>query len=95
MINEKPISKFNRSFKSINEANTKTEYNTTQVLSSNLFFFTPNNDSAPDSRITPLRSTQDSETPSSKSILDFSLGFMTPTKKTIKTMETNSSKKNK
>ena len=55
LINEKFISKINRNLYSysFNEANTNTEYGTTQVLSSNLSFANPNNDSTPDSSITP------------------------------------------
>ena len=96
MINEKLINKINRNLNSysVNEANTNTEYGTTQVLSSNLSFANPNNDSTPDSSITPQTPLKDSETPSTKSISDLIIGLVTPTKKTIENAETNSSEKN-
>ena len=96
LINEKLINKINRNLNSysVNEANTNTEYGTTQVLSSNLSFANPNNDSTPDSSITPQTPLKDSETPSTKSISDLIIGLVTPTKKTIENAETNSSEKN-
>ena len=62
----------------------------TQILSSNLSFANPNNDSTPDSSITPQTPLKDSETPSTKSISDLTIGLVTPTKKTIENAETNS-----
>ena len=55
LINEKLINKINRNLNcySVDEANTNTEYGTTRVLSSNLSFANSNNDSTPDSSITP------------------------------------------
>ena len=46
LINEKLINKINRNLKSysVNEANTNTEYGTSQVLSSNSYFNNSNND---------------------------------------------------
>ena len=46
MINEKLINKINRNLNSysVNEANTNTEYGTSQVLSSNSYFANSNND---------------------------------------------------
>ena len=63
LINEKLINKINRNLNSysVNEANTNTEYGTTQVLSSNLSFANPNNDSTPDSSITPKTPLKDSK----------------------------------
>ena len=95
MINEKLINKIDRNLNSysVNEANTNTEYGTTQVLSSNLSFANPNNDSTPDSSITPQTPLKDSETPSTKSIPDLTIGLVTSTKKTIENAETNSLEK--
>ena len=95
MINEKLINKINRNLNSytVNEVNTNNEYDTTQIVSSNLSFATPNNDSKADSPITPKTLLKDSETQSTKSIPDFTICFITPTKKTIETVETNSSEK--
>ena len=70
---------------------TNTEYGTTQVLSSNLSFANPNNDSTPDSSITPQTPLKDSETPSTKSISDLTIVLVTTGKKTIENAETNSS----
>ena len=96
MINEKLKHKINRNLNSysVNGADTNTEYGTAQVLSSNLSFANPNNDSTPDSSITPQTPLKDSETPSTKSISDLTIGLVTPTKKTIENVETNSSEKN-
>ena len=95
LINEKLINQINRNLNSysVNEANT-TEYGTTQELSSNLSFANSNNDSTPDSSITPQAPLKDSETPSTKSIPDLTIGLVTPTKKTIEIAEANSSEKN-
>ena len=96
MINEKLINKINRNVNcySINEANTNTEYGTIQVLSSNLSFANPSNDSTTDSSITPQAPLKDSETPNTKSIPDLTIGPVTPMKKTTENAETNSSGKN-
>ena len=95
LINEKLINQINRNLNSysVNEANT-TEYGTTQELSSNLSFANSNNDSTPDSSITPQTPLKDSETPSTKSIPDLTIGLVTPTKKTIEIAGKNSSEKN-
>ena len=58
-------------------------------------FVNPNNDSTPDSSITPQIPLKGSETPSTKSIPDLTIGFVTPTKKTIEIVETNSSEGHK
>ena len=81
LINEKLITKINRSLNSysVNETNTNTEYNTTQVLCSNLYFATANNDATCEN-LTPLKY---SEIPSTKSIPDFTIGFIASMKKTI------------
>ena len=50
----------------------------TQVLSSNLSFANPNNDSIPDSSITSQTPLKDSETPNTKSIPDLTIGLTTP-----------------
>ena len=65
----------------------------TQVLSSNLSFANPNNDSTPDSSITSQTPLKGSETPNTKSIPDLTIGLTTPMQKTIENAETNSSKK--
>ena len=93
MINRKLTNKVNSPY-SVNEANTNTGYGTTQVLSSNLSFSNPNNDSTPDSSITPQTLLKVSETPRTKRILNLTIGLVTPTQKTIENAETNSSGKN-
>ena len=77
MINEKLINKINRNLNSysVNKANTNTEYGTTQILSSNLYFANPNNDSTSDLSITPQTPLKGSETPSTKNIPDIKLLF--------------------
>ena len=86
LIKEKLINKINRNLDSysVNEANT--EYGTTQVLSSNLYFRNPKNDSKSDSSITPQTPLKYSETPSTKSIPDLTIGLVTPTKKTLENL---------
>ena len=79
---------------SVNEANTNTKYGTSQVLTIKLYLANRNNDSTPDSSITPQTPFKDSETPSTKNIPDLTIGLVTPTKKTIENAETNSSEKN-
>ena len=95
-INEKLINKISRNLNpySVNEANTNTKYGTNQVLSSNSYFANSNNDSTSDSSITPQTPLKGSETPSTKSIPDLTIGLLTPTKKTIENAETNFSEKN-
>ena len=72
-MNEKLINEININLNSYsgNEANTNTEYGTTQVLSSNLSFANPNNDSISASSITPQTPLKDSDTPATKSIPDY------------------------
>ena len=53
-----------------------------------------NNESTPNSSITPQTPLKGSETPSTKSITDLTIIFVTPTKKTIENVETNSSEEN-
>ena len=95
LINENLINKINRNLNSysVKEANTNTEYGTTQVSGSNLFFANPSNDSTPASSITPQTLLKDSEIPSTKSTPDLTIGLVTPTKKTIENAETNTSEK--
>ena len=95
LINEKLINKINRNLKSysVNEANTNTEYGTSQVLSSNSYFANSDNDSTSDSSVTPQTLLKGSETTSTKSIPDLSIGLLTPTKKIVENAETNPSKK--
>ena len=66
----------------------------TQVLSSNLSFANPNNESTPDSSKTPQTPSKNSKTPSTKSISDLTIGPVTPQNKTIENAEKNSSEKN-
>ena len=82
MIYEKLINKINRNLNSdpVNETNINTQYGTTQVLNSNLYFAIPNNDSTSDSSITPQGTLKDAETPSTKNIIDLTIGLVTPTK---------------
>ena len=96
MINETLINKIKRNLNSysVDEANTNTEYGMTQVLSSNLSFANPNNESTLDSSITTQTPLKDSKTPSIKSISDLTIGPVTPPNKTIENAETNSSEKN-
>ena len=84
MINEKLINKINRNLNSysVNEA-TNTEYDTTQVLV--VYLLQTQIAHIP---ITPQTSLKDSEAPSTKSIPDFTIGLITPTKKTIENAET-------
>ena len=62
-------------------------------LSSILSFANPNNDSTPNSSITPQTPLKVFETPSTKSIPDLIIGVVTPTKKIIGNAEINSSEK--
>ena len=96
-INEQLIKKINRNLNSYsaNEANTNTEYGTAQILNSNLYFTNPNNDSTPDSSITPQTHLKDFETPSIKSIPDLTIDLVTPTKKTIENVKQMLHKKHK
>ena len=92
MINEKLINKSNRNLNSysVNDGNTNTKYGTSLVLSSNSYFANSNNDSTSDSFVTPQKPLKGSETPSTKSIPDLTIGlFLTATKKTIENAETN------
>ena len=96
LINEKLINKINRNLNSyfFNEANTNTEYGTSQVLSNNSYIANSNNDSTSYSSVTPQTLLKGSETSSTKSIPDLTISLLTLTKKTIKNAETNSSEKN-
>ena len=96
LINEKLINKINRNLNSysVNEANTNTEYGTSQVLSSNSYFANSNNDLTSDSSVTRQTPLKGSKTPSTKSIPDLTIGLLTLTKKTIENAETNSSEQN-
>ena len=93
LINEKLINKINRNLNSyaVNEANTNT--GTSQVSSSNSYYANPDNDSTSDSSVTPQTLLKGSETTSTKSIPDLSIGLLTPTKKIVENAETNPSKK--
>ena len=95
MINEKLINKINRNLNSysLNEANTNTKYGASQALSSNSYFANSNNDPTSDSSETLETPLKGSETPSTKSIPDLTICLLTPTKKTIENVETNSSEK--
>ena len=95
LINEKLINKINRNLNSysLNEANTNTKYGASQALSSNSYFANSNNDPTSDSSETLETPLKGSETPSTKSIPDLTIGLLTPTKKTIENAETNSSEK--
>ena len=95
MINEKLINKINGNLNSytINVADTNSEFDTNQILSSNLSFATANKDSTPDSPITPQTLLKDFETQRTKRIPNFTICFITPTKKAIETAEINSSEK--
>ena len=97
LINEKLINKINRNLNSysVNEANTNTEYGTSQVLSSNSYFANSNNDLTSDSSVNPQTPLKGSETPSTKSIPDLTIDLLTRTKKTIENAETNSSEKDR
>ena len=90
MINEKLIHKIDRNLNSysVNEVNTNTEYATTKVLSSNLSFANPNNESTADFSITPQTPLKDYETPSTKSSPEFTIGLINPMKNTIENAET-------
>ena len=96
LINEKLINKINRNLKSysVNEANTNTEYGTSQVLSSNSYFANSDNDSTSDSSVTSQKLLKGSEATSTKSIPDLTIGLLTPMKKTAQNAKTNSSEKN-
>ena len=93
LINEKLINKINRNLNSypVNEGNTNT--GTSQALSSNSHFANSDNDSTSDSSVTPQTLLKGSETTSTKSIPDLSIGLLTPTKKIVENAETNPSKK--
>ena len=81
MIYEKLINKINRNLNSDLVNNINTQYGKTQVLNSNLYFAIPNNDSTSDSSITPQGTLKDAETPSTKNIIDLTIGLVTPAKK--------------
>ena len=95
MRNEKLINKITRNLNSycVNEANTNTDYGTSQLLNSNLYFANSNNDWTSDSSRTPQTPLKGSERPITKSVSDLTIGLLTPTEKTIKNVETNSSGK--
>ena len=65
LINEKIINKINRNLSSYSadEDSTNTDYDSTQVLSNNLRLALPNNNSTPDSLLTPQTPLKDFETP--------------------------------
>ena len=75
----------------VNEGNTNN--GTSQALSSNSHFANSDNDSISDSSVTPQTLLKGSETTSTKSIPDLSIGLLTPTKKIVENAETNPSKK--
>ena len=83
LINEKLINKINRNLNSysVKEVNTNTEYGTSQVLSSNLYFANSTNNSTYDSSVTPQTPLKGTEAPSTKSIPDLTIGLLTPTEK--------------
>ena len=95
MINENLINNINIKLNpyTVNGNNTNTEYDITPILNSNLFFATPNNDATPYSPITAQTLLKDNETPSTKRIPNFTIDFITTTKKTVENAETNSSEK--
>ena len=95
LINEKLINKINRNLNSysVNEMNTNTEYGTSQVLSSNSNIANSDNDSTSYSSATSQTLLKGSETISTKSIPYLTIGFFTPTKKTVENAETNFSEK--
>ena len=93
LINEKLINKINRKLNSYSVNEAKTNTGTSQVLSSNSYFANSDNDSTSDSSITPQTLLKGSETTSTKSIPDLSIGLLTPTKKIVENAETNPSKK--
>ena len=91
LIDEKLLNKINRNLNSysVNTVNTEIDYETTQLISSNSSIATPMNDATPRFH-TPLN---DSETPITNSIPDFSADFLTPEHKTIENAHMNSSEK--
>ena len=70
---------------SVNEANTN--IGTSQVLSSNSYFANSDNESTSDSSVTPQTLLKGSETTSTKSIPDLTIGLLTPMKKTVENAE--------
>ena len=87
LINENLINKINGNVNSysVNEANTNT--GTSEVLSSNSYFANSDNDSTSDSSVTPQTLLKGSETTSTKSIPDLTIGLLTPMKKTVENAE--------
>ena len=83
LINEKLINKINRKLNSYSVNEAKTNTGTSQVLSSNSYFANSDNDSTSDSSVTPQTLLKGSEAISAKSILDLTIGLLTPTKKTV------------
>ena len=75
LINEKLINKINRNLNSYSVNEAKTNTGTSQVLSSNSYFANSDNDSTSDSSVTPQTLLRVSETTSTKSISDLSIGL--------------------
>ena len=95
LINEKLINEINRNLRSysVNEANTKTEYGTSQVLSSNSYFANSDNGSTSDFSVTTETFLKGSEAISTKSIPDLNIGLLTTANKPLEKVETNSPEK--
>ena len=87
LINEKLINKINRNLNSYSVNEAKTNTGTSQVLSSNSYFANSDNDSTSDSSVTPQTLLKGSETTSTKSIPDLTIGLLTPMKKTVENAE--------
>ena len=93
MIDEKLLNKINRNLNSysVNTVNTEIDYETTQLISSNSSIATPMNDATPRFHMATQTPLNDSETPITNSIPDFSADFLTPEHKTIENAHMNSS----
>ena len=95
MIDEKLLNKINRNLNSCSviTVNTEIHYETTQLISSNSSIATPMNDATPRFHMATKTPLNDSETPITNSIPDFSADFSTPEHKTIENAHMNPSEK--
>ena len=95
LIDEKLLNKINRNLNSysVNTVNTEIDYETTQLISSDSSIATPMIDATPRFHMATQTPLNDSETPITNSIPDFSAYFLTPEHKTIENAHMNSSEK--
>ena len=95
LIDEKLLNKINRNLNSysVNTVNTEIDNGTAQLISSNSSIATPMNDATPRFHMATQTPLNNSETPITNSIPNFSADFLTPEHKTIENAHMNSSEK--